>query len=187
MLNLDMMLILGGIVCGVVFGFAFEKSRVLEPAIIVGQFQFRRFTMLKVFLTAIATSASVFLILHVAGFERIMWKITTLPIDLLGGAILGIGVALAGACPGTVYGQIGVGYKDAWITAVGALLGATVFPSFHAWVMGIVSPTQGAITSLDQLLGVSPVWLWLGLIAIIGLILFTLERHVKWPQDVSDL
>ena len=51
--------ILIGLLMGVVFGFALEKSRVFEPGIIVGQMQLRNFIMLKVFLTAVATGAVV--------------------------------------------------------------------------------------------------------------------------------
>ena len=49
----------------------------------------------------------------------------TLPVaDLLGGLLLGAGIALAGACLGTVLAQIGAGYRDAWFTLAGGLLGA---------------------------------------------------------------
>ena len=43
-----------GVLMGIVFGFALEKSRVFEPGMIVGQMQMRNFIMLKVFLTAVA-------------------------------------------------------------------------------------------------------------------------------------
>mgnify|MGYP000355398640 CR=1 FL=1 len=46
--------ILSGLLMGIVFGFALEKSRVFEPGVIVGQMQLRNFLMLKVFLTASA-------------------------------------------------------------------------------------------------------------------------------------
>ena len=44
-----------GLAMGVVFGFMLEKSRVFEPGMIVGQMQLRNFTMLKIFLAAVAT------------------------------------------------------------------------------------------------------------------------------------
>ena len=44
-----------GVLMGIVFGFALEKSRVFEPGMIVGQMQMRNFIMLKVFLTAVVT------------------------------------------------------------------------------------------------------------------------------------
>ncbi len=51
--------ILSGVLMGIVFGFALEKSRVFEPGIIVSQMQLRNWIMLKVFLTAVATGTVV--------------------------------------------------------------------------------------------------------------------------------
>jgi hypothetical protein len=45
--------ILTGLMMGVVFGIALEKSRVFELGMIVGQMQLRNFIMLKIFLTAV--------------------------------------------------------------------------------------------------------------------------------------
>ncbi len=41
-----------GLLMGVVFGFAFEKSRMMEPGSLIGQFQFRRFIMMKMLFAA---------------------------------------------------------------------------------------------------------------------------------------
>ena len=48
-------LILLGLAMGLAFGIALEKSRVMEPGVLVGQCQFRNFTMLKMFLAATVT------------------------------------------------------------------------------------------------------------------------------------
>ena len=47
--------------------------------------------------------------------------------DIVGGLILGAGIALAGACPGTTLAQVGVGYRDALFTLVGGLCGAVAY------------------------------------------------------------
>eukprot|EP01083_Nonionella_stella_P049295 131402_1 len=44
------------IACGIIFGIAFNKSRVFEPFFIIQQMLFTRFLMLKFFLSAVATS-----------------------------------------------------------------------------------------------------------------------------------
>ena len=108
--------ILTGLLMGVVFGFALEKSRVFEPGIIVGQMQLRNFIMLKVFLTAVATGAVVLAVLNGFGFVKLQPKAALYAADIVGGLILGAGIALAGACPGTTLAQIGVGYRDAIFT-----------------------------------------------------------------------
>src|SRR3954452_23383263 len=101
---------------GVVFGFALEKSRVFEPGIIVGQMQLHNFIMLKVFLTAVATGAVVLAARDGLGFVKLQPKAALYAADLAGGLILGVGIALAGACPGTTLVQVAVGYRDALYT-----------------------------------------------------------------------
>src|SRR6202162_5000828 len=113
-----------GIAMGIVFGFALEKSRVFEPGIIVGQMQMRNFIMLKVFLTAVATGAVVLAVLNGLGYVKLQPKAALYAADIVGGLLLGVGITLAGACPGTTLAQIGAGYRDALFTLVGGLAGA---------------------------------------------------------------
>lgn len=47
--------------------------------------------------------------------------------NLIGGGLVGIGMALSGACPGTVLVQLGQGLPSAKATASGALLGAAIY------------------------------------------------------------
>lgn len=112
---------------GIVFGFALEKSRVFEPGIIVGQMQLRNFVMLKVFLTAVATGAVVLAALNAFGFVKLQPKAALYAADAVGGLILGAGIALAGACPGTTLAQIVAGYRDTLFTLAGGIVGAVAF------------------------------------------------------------
>jgi hypothetical protein len=93
--------ILTGLLMGIAFGFALEKSRVFEPGIIVGQMQLRNFIMLKVFLTAVATGAVVLAALNGFGVVKLQPKAALYAADAVGGLVLGAGIALAGACPAT--------------------------------------------------------------------------------------
>jgi hypothetical protein len=113
--------ILVGVGMGIVFGFLLEKSRVFEPGIIVGQMQLSNFIMLKVFLTAVATGAVVLAGLNGFDLVKLQPKAALYSADLVGGLILGAGIALAGACPGTTLAQVGAGYRDALFTTGGWL------------------------------------------------------------------
>src|SRR6266704_2832515 len=119
--------IMTGLLMGAVFGFALEKSRVFEPGIIVGQMQLSNFIMLKVFFAAVATGAVVLAGLNGFGIVKLQPKAALYAADAVGGLILGAGIALAGACPGTTLAQIGVGYRDALFTLAGGLCGAVAF------------------------------------------------------------
>jgi uncharacterized protein len=119
--------IIVGVAMGIVFGTALEKSRVFEPGVIVGQMQLRNFIMLKIFLTAVATGAVVLAVLNGFGYVKLQPKAALYAADIVGGLLLGAGITLAGACPGTTLAQIGAGYRDALFTLLGGLCGAVTF------------------------------------------------------------
>ncbi|MGZ9128079.1 MAG: YeeE/YedE thiosulfate transporter family protein [Candidatus Binatia bacterium] len=175
-----------GIAMGIVFGFALEKSRVFEPGMIVGQMQLSNFFMLKVFLTAGATGAVVLAVLHGLGYVKLAPKAALYSADILGGLLLGAGIALAGACPGTVLAQIGAGYRDAIFTVLGGLAGAVAYsyaePSLSATFLG----SGGGKLILSDLLGI-PYWLGaLALAAVCAVILFALERAFPSAAELGN-
>jgi hypothetical protein len=176
--------ILTGLLMGMVFGFALEKSRVFEPGIIVGQMQLSNFIMLKVFLTAVATGAMVLAILNGFGFVKLQPKAALYAADAVGGLVLGAGIALAGACPGTTLAQIGVGYRDAWFTLAGGLLGAVAFSYAQPWLDKALIGT-GPKLIFSDLLNV-PYWQGaIALAAVIIVILFVMERLRSWRDDLG--
>jgi uncharacterized membrane protein YedE/YeeE len=173
-----------GLLMGLVFGLALEKSRVFEPGVIVGQMQLRNFIMLKVFLSAVATGLVVLAALNGFGLVKLAPKATLYTADVAGGLILGVGITLAGACPGTVLAQVGAGYRDAWATLLGGLCGALAFsyaePTLKPWIDG----GPGKLT-LDQLVGL-PFWqVALPSAALIVLMLVGLERWRPWQSELG--
>jgi hypothetical protein len=176
--------ILTGLAMGAVFGFALEKSRVFEPGVIIGQMQLRNFLMLKIFLTAVATGLVVLAVLHGAGLVALHPKTTMYAADALGGGLLGVGITLAGACPGTVAAQIGAGYRDAWFTLIGGLVGAVTFTYAEPTLRPILLTGSGTLT-VDQLVGV-PFWqLALGFAALLVMGLAALERWRSWRDEIG--
>ena len=173
-----------GLLMGVVFGFALEKSRVFEPGMIVGQMQLRNFIMIKVFLTAVATGALVLATLHGFGYVKLVPKAALYSADIVGGLILGAGIALAGACPGTTLAQIGVGYRDAIFTLVGGLCGALAFAYGEPWFAKSLIGTGEKIIFTD-LVGIP---FWQGAIALaiaIVIVLVLMERARSWRADLG--
>ena len=149
--------ILTGLLMGAAFGLALEKSRVFEPGMIVGQMQLRNFIMLKVFLTAVATGAVALAALNGFGLVKLQPKAAVYAADIVGGLLLGAGIALAGACPGTILAQIGAGYRDAIFTLIGGLAGALAFTYAQPWISTIL-PSSGEKIIFTDLVGV-PYWL----------------------------
>jgi hypothetical protein len=177
--------ILLGLAMGVAFGFLLEKARVFEPAVILGQFQMRSFLMLRVFLAAVTAGLLVLAVLVGFGWASLSPKATLPVADLVGGLILGVGIALAGACPGTVLAQIGAGYKDAWLTLAGGLSGALAFtyaePALRPW---LDAAGQGKLT-LDKVTGIGFVPLALGFAVLLVASLWGLERWRSWRDELG--
>lgn len=175
-----------GLAMGIVFGFALEKSRVFEPGVIVGQMQLTTFTMLKIFLSAVATGLVLLAILNGVGLVKLAPKATLVGADLIGGLILGAGIAIAGACPGTVFAQIGAGYRDAWWTLAGGLAGALAFTYAEPMLNPILLAGGPGKLTLDVVLGVSFPLLATATAVVIVIGLAFLEQARPWRGEIGD-
>ena len=174
-----------GILMGIVFGFALEKSRVFEPGVIVGQMQLRNFIMLKVFLTAVATGAVVLAVLNGFGFVKLAPKAALYYADVAGGLVLGAGIALAGGCPGTVWAQIGAGYRDAYFTLAGGLAGAVGYSYAQPALEKTALTNSGGKLIFSDLFGIA---YWQGalvLAAVLVVFFILLERWRPWRSDLG--
>jgi len=176
--------ILLGLATGIVFGFALEKSRVFEPGIIVGQMQLRSFIMLKIFLAAVITGLMALAVLNGVFGVKLYLKPLLIKADIIGGLILGIGIAISGACPGTTLAQIGAGYRDALFTLAGGLTGAIFYGYLDSPITAFFAEKGDKISS-DKLLGL-PFWLTALLLAALlaaGLVAF--EKWRPWTDELG--
>ena len=95
--------------------------------------------------------------------------------DIVGGLLLGVGITLAGACPGTTLAQIGAGYRDALFTLLGGLAGAVAFSYAQPALSKTFLGQGGGKLIFTDLIGV-PYWIGaLVLAAVIVVILVALE------------
>lgn len=177
--------VIAGLAMGIVFGFALEKARVFEPGIIVGQMRLRNFTMLRIFLAAVATGAIVLAAMTTFGGVKLVPKPTLYAADVVGGLILGVGIALAGACPGTVLAQVGAGYRDAWFTLAGGLAGALAFSYAEPALKPLMLEGGPGKLTFHALLGLPFAWSALALAAVLILGLVGLERWRSWRSELG--
>lgn len=175
-----------GLMMGIAFGFALEKSRVFEPGVIVGQMQMRTFTMLKMFLSATATGLVVLAILNGGFGVALHPKAMTLSANVIGGLLLGAGITLAGACPGTLAAQIGAGYKDAWFALAGGLAAAVAYGYAEPAIRPLLLTGGPGKLRFDTLLHL-PFWVAaLVLAALMVAFLVALERIRPWRDDLGE-
>ncbi len=177
--------VLLGLAMGVAFGFLLEKSRVFEPGMILGQMQLRNFIMLKVFLAAVAAGLVLLALMNGVWGVKMHPKATLFGADIIGGLLLGAGISLAGACPGTVLAQIGAGYRDAWLTVVGGLAGALAFVYLEPTLNPLLLSGGPGKLAFDKLAGV-PFWVLAATSAaaiVAGLV--AMERWRPWRGDLG--
>ena len=185
---------------GLVFGSTFAKSHVFEPLIIRKQFIFTNFIMLKMFLAAMGTGALCLAVLSrtcTKQFDdcRRAWESVTrtrgwLTGTITGTFVLGMGMAIAGACPGMVLSQVGSGVENSGLTVAGGLLGALIYGLLQQrievyWLRrGPQGPTK--FVYFDKFIN-KPYHLFATSLGV-GCILFAiiLEILVDWRKDLPE-
>lgn len=117
------------IILGTAFGFALDRAKASNPEKIINMLRLKDFHLMKVILFAIGFSSLflyILLALNVIDSAHLSVKSSYIGV-VVGGAILGVGFAVGGYCPGTSIVAAGRGRKDALIFILGGLLGALAF------------------------------------------------------------
>jgi len=148
---------------GGLFGIGLQRGRVHETSLVAGQMTFSHFVMLKMFLTACASSMLAFVIV-----EQVFRRKTVrsdyrenfgrgVPAVVLGASILGVGMALTGSCPGTVFAQLGAGAGfPALVILVGGIVGIYILSLViaHLDATGSTFLTDGRMPASKRCLAV---------------------------------
>jgi len=179
-------------VCGTIFGFAMQKGHVYEPAVIRGQMLFQKWNMMKMFLGAAATGivAIAAVALFVPGgrgkvVSARAWAFSGYRgtvAAMLGGMILGAGMSLAGACPGTVLIQVGSGVRYSLFTVAGAFTGALAFAILEPGVLrdlGILRAGMLSKPTWDSLTGLPYAVIAAFMAAVFGGAVYYIETYIS--------
>jgi uncharacterized membrane protein YedE/YeeE len=184
-------LIIGGLLAGVVFGFLLQKGQVAKYRVILGQFLFTDYTVLKIMLTAIVVGAiGVWGMLQLGMIQHLHVKPAILAANAVGGLIFGLGMALLGYCPGTGVAAMGEGSRHARWGFAGMILGAAAFAAvFPALEKGFMKLGEVAVSTGDKVnnkvtlpdvTGVSP-WVYIAALGAISLVVFALIG--RWERQ----
>jgi uncharacterized membrane protein YedE/YeeE len=174
----DGSVIVAGIV-GIGFGFALERAGLGNAPKLVGQFTLTDFTVFKVMFTAIVVAmlgafwASRLGLLDVA---RVYVPETFVAPQLIGGAVFGVGFALAGLCPGTSCVSAATGRGDGLAVVLGFLAGvggtAAMLPLLQRFYL---STPRGTLL-LPDVLGVPYGVIVLAVVVVAGVGFAVAER-----------
>jgi len=133
------------LVLGVLFGFALNKAGLTRYTKIVNQFRLTDMAVLKFMMTALVVTMLGVYPLHEMGIITFPTIPATYVVgNLVGGLIFGVGMALAGFCPGTAVAGGGEGKWDYIVPGLlGFLAGAVIFglsyDSFMPKILGIAN------------------------------------------------
>ena len=130
---LNALLLLFLIACGTFEGVSFHRSGVFLPDAFFGQFLFKVWIVLKMFMSAVGASMMVQGIMAAFNTEKFdqsrSYKVEKFGfIRVIGGsATLGVGMALCGTGPTMLPSQLGANVGHAWATLIGCLLGGLIY------------------------------------------------------------
>ncbi|HEY4639740.1 MAG TPA: YeeE/YedE thiosulfate transporter family protein [Thermoanaerobaculia bacterium] len=142
---------------GIAFGFALEQAGLGDARKLAGQFYFTDLTVLKVMFSAIVTAMlGVFWLSRLGAIElaRIYVPETFLLPQLAGGALFGIGFAIAGLCPGTSCVAAATGRGDGLFVMLGMFGGVLLTGSALNAIRGFYESTSRGALTLPQMLHV---------------------------------
>ena len=165
-----------GLFTGIVFGFLLQKGRVAKYEVIVGQFLFTDWTVVKTMGTAVVVGAVGVYSLVEADMASLHIRPALFGGVLAGAACFGIGMATLGYCPGTSVAACGERRRDAMVGVLGMLVGASLFVALYPKLQPIINGLgdAGRIT-LPELTSTSP-WLWIAGLVIGGALAFAIAK-----------
>jgi uncharacterized protein len=171
---------------GMLFGALLHRGGVADYNVIVNQFRFRDFTVLKIMLTAIIVGGIGVWALHAMGHAEYQIKPANLLGVALGAALFGVGMVVYGYCPGTGVAAIATGSVPALVGFAGMLVGAVLYALSYSWVETNIQ-TVAALGKirLPQLTGL-PDWCWFFILtAIAGTVFWFLETRCSKSKSVN--
>lgn len=179
--------LVAAVALGAVFGVLLHRGGVANYNVIVNQFRFRDFTVLKIMMTAIIVGGIGVLALNSAGLANYHIKAANMLGIVIGAAIFGVGMVLYGYCPGTAIAAAASGSIHAVVGLAGLLVGGTLYAFSFPWIAKHILPV-GALgkVRLPDVSGV-PALVWFAALVAIALTVFVLiertERRTLCPQS----
>lgn len=173
-------LLWAGLLFGIVFGFLLHRGGVTDYNVIVRQFLFRDFTVLKVMLTAIVVGGIGVWLLHGQDLANFHIKSAALLAVVIGALLFGIGMVVYGYCPGTGVAAIATGRLDALVGFVGMLVGGVLYALSYDWIAAKILPVAD-LGKMRLPEGASlPEWVWYaGLVVMAAVVFLLVDRAEK--------
>jgi len=171
-----------GLLSGVLFGYVLESAGFASPRKLTAQFRFTDWTVFKVMFTAIIVAAIGLAVADACGLmpsSSLFIPTTYFWATLIGGALIGAGMAIGGYCPGTSVVGLGSGRLDGFVFMIGMVLGTGAFASVFDAIQGLYLAAPGPEgQTLSDLLGL-PTWAILAALVVVAVLGFALGSRLE--------
>ena len=165
-------------------GLCLEKAGFGSSKRLTGVFYFTDMAVVKVMFSALVTAA-----IGLAAAERLgvvspdvlFLMPTILLAHAVGGAILGVGFAMGGWCPGTAAVGVSSGRLDALVFLTGLILGSIGYNEASPWIAPLASLGSQGVVFIHQTLGVTKDQLLLGLVGVAVVLFWSCEVVERGP------
>jgi uncharacterized membrane protein YedE/YeeE len=155
---------------GFLFGFSLQKAGLGHYGKVINQFRFRDNLMMQFMFSAISVGGIVYFAFAglTSGAQTVYLHNTYILGNLLGGAIFGVGMAVAGTCPGTILAGIGQGNLDYLSAGVlGFLTGALIYGINFPFFLSLTQTGFYGKITWESLSGLNH-WVFIPLIAALS-------------------
>ncbi|VGO16075.1 hypothetical protein PDESU_04665 [Pontiella desulfatans] len=186
--------LIAAILIGTFFGFVLQKSGAANPQRITEMLRLKDFHLMKAILLGIGLGSLLLFILLALGLAdpgHLSVK-TAYTGVIAGGALMGVGWAVSGFCPGTGLVAAGALRKDALFFILGGLVGALLFtllygalestPMFHAIGGGKATLAETGVEGYTALIPAIPPLVIAGGIGIGFIIIAWLLPQDRTPE-----
>jgi len=178
-------LLWAGLLFGIVFGVLLHRGGVTDFNVIVRQFQFRDFTVLKVMFTAIVVGGVGVFILQGQELANLHIKPANMLAVIIGAGLFGIGMAIYGYCPGTGVAAVATGRVDALVGLAGMIVGGIGYALSYDWIAAKVLPVADLGKKRLPDLAPVPEWVWYVALVLMAVTVFRLVAKVE-PKSYRD-
>lgn len=176
-----------GLITGILFGFLLQKGRVSKYEVIVGQFRFSDWTVVKTMGTAVVVGTVGVYALVAADLASLHIRPALFGGLLVGAVCFGIGMAVLGYCPGTSVAGCGEGRRDAMVGVLGMFSGAALFVALFPMLQPVINGLgDGGKITLPELTATSP-WLWVAGLVVGGVLAFAVANLRSNPPGKAKL
>jgi len=182
-----------GFFIGMAMGMAFEKGKIFLPRVIKAQMTFQDFSMMKMFLAGTSAGMLGVALMVAAGIQNRsatklalgFGRLRGFGANLVGGLVMGAGIYVSGACPGTLMAQLGAGVPYAVFTVAGALAGVMAFAVVHRAAASTPFMERQPTEQVDTWLG-WPMWKVAAVFAVVvGVVVGLLEYLMPYTSTLS--